>query len=75
MVQRWENIGNKDGKVLTLSGEVPRESSGRRSLQITATLGGTSQWISEQQKIYGAVEDLLAEPPSLSAGVPNKLSQ
>jgi hypothetical protein len=32
--------------------------------QITATLGGTSQWISEQQKIYGAVEDLLAEPPS-----------
>ncbi len=43
--------------------------------QITATLGGTSQWISEQQKIYGAVEDLLAEPPSLSAGTPDKLSQ
>ncbi len=43
--------------------------------QITATLGGTSQWISEQQKIYGAVEDLLAEPPSLSASTPTKLSQ
>jgi len=43
--------------------------------QITATLGGTSQWISEQQRIYGAVEDLLAEPPSLTAGAPNKLSQ
>ncbi len=31
--------------------------------QITATLDGTNQWIQEQQKIYGATEDLLAEPP------------
>lgn len=30
--------------------------------QISATLGGTNQWISEQQRIFGAVEDLL-EPP------------
>jgi len=43
--------------------------------QITATLGGTAQWISEQQKIYGAVEDLLAEPPALSANAPTRQSQ
>jgi chromosome segregation ATPase len=34
--------------------------------QITATLEGTSQWIREQQQIYGATEDLLAEAPALS---------
>jgi len=34
--------------------------------QITATLDGTSQWIREQQQIYGAAEDLLAEPPPVS---------
>ena len=34
--------------------------------QITATLDGTNQWIQEQQKIYGATEDLLSEPPPLS---------
>jgi hypothetical protein len=33
--------------------------------QITTTLGGTSQWIRDQQKIYGAMEDLLNEPPPL----------
>jgi hypothetical protein len=33
--------------------------------QITATLGGTGQWIRDQQKIYGEMEDLLAEPPRL----------
>jgi hypothetical protein len=33
--------------------------------RITATLDGTSQWIREQQQIYGAAEDLLAEPPPL----------
>ncbi len=43
--------------------------------QITATLGGTSQWINEQQKIYGAVEDLLAEPPALSSNAPTRQSQ
>jgi hypothetical protein len=31
--------------------------------QITTTLGGTAQWISDQQKIYGAAEDLVADPP------------
>ncbi len=34
--------------------------------QITATLDGTNQWIQEQQKIYGATEDLLSEPPSIA---------
>jgi hypothetical protein len=34
--------------------------------QITATLDGTNQWIKEQQQIYGATEDLLAEPPPVS---------
>ena len=31
--------------------------------QITATLGGTAQWIRDQQQVYGAMEDLLMEPP------------
>jgi hypothetical protein len=35
--------------------------------QVTTTLGGTSQWIRDQQKIYGAMEDLLADPPPLVA--------
>lgn len=35
--------------------------------QVTATLGGTNQWIRDQQKIYGAMEDLLADPPPLVA--------
>jgi hypothetical protein len=34
--------------------------------QITATLDGTNQWIQEQQKIYGATEDLLSEPPPIA---------
>jgi len=34
--------------------------------QITTTLGGTNQWIRDQQKLYGAMEDLLAEPPPLA---------
>jgi hypothetical protein len=33
--------------------------------QIAATLGGTTQWIKEQQQIYGKVGDLLEEPPPL----------
>jgi hypothetical protein len=36
--------------------------------QITASLDGTNQWIREQQKIYGATEDLLSEPPPLATG-------
>jgi hypothetical protein len=33
--------------------------------QIAATLGGTSQWIRDQQQLSGAMEDLVAEPPPL----------
>jgi hypothetical protein len=33
--------------------------------QVAATLGGTNQWIHDQQKIYGAMEDLLSDPPPL----------
>jgi len=33
--------------------------------QVTTTLGGTNQWIRDQQKVYGAMEDLLSDPPPL----------
>jgi hypothetical protein len=33
--------------------------------QITTTLGGTNQWIRDQQKIYGAMEDLLSDAPPI----------
>jgi hypothetical protein len=41
------------------------ETLSQRIDQITTTLGSTNQWIHDQQKIYGAVEDLLEEPPPL----------
>jgi DNA repair exonuclease SbcCD ATPase subunit len=41
------------------------ETLSKRIDEVTATLGGTTQWISDQQKIYGAVEDLMSEPPPL----------
>jgi hypothetical protein len=41
----------------------------KRIDEVTATLGGTTQWISDQQKIYGAVEDLMSEPPPLKLTV------
>ena len=43
--------------------------------EITATLGGTGQWIRDQQKVYGAMEDLLTEPPPLAADARAKESQ
>ncbi len=51
------------------------ETVSQRIDQITTTLGGTTQWISEQQKIYGAVEDLMSEPAALSVNLPPKQSQ
>lgn len=30
--------------------------------EIAATLGGTSQWIRDQRQVFGAMDDLLAEP-------------
>ena len=51
------------------------ESLSERIDQITTTLGGTTQWIREQQQIYGAMEDLLAEPPPITTGAATKESQ
>ena len=42
------------------------ERLSQRIDQITATLGGTAQWIRDQQKVYGEMEDLLTEPPPLA---------
>ncbi len=33
---------------------------------VAATLGDTTQWIREQQRMYGQVEDLLTEPPPMA---------
>jgi len=41
------------------------EGVSHRIDSIAETLGGTMQWIQEQQKVYGNVEDLLAEPPPI----------
>jgi len=41
--------------------------------QIAATLGGTAQWIRDQQQVYGAMEDLLSEPPPV--GVPIRMRE
>ena len=35
--------------------------------EITATLGGTAQWIKDQQQTIGSMDDLLLDPPALSA--------
>src|SRR5262245_14016109 len=37
--KRWGQISNKDGKVAAISPDVPAQSSGKRSLEMTATLG------------------------------------
>jgi len=39
LAMRWSDVSNKDGKVLAFSSDVPPSSPGRRSLQMTATLG------------------------------------
>jgi hypothetical protein len=36
--------------------------------EITATLGGTSQWLRDQQQIFGAMDDLMVEPPPPTLG-------
>jgi hypothetical protein len=41
------------------------ETISQRIDQVTTTLGNTAQWVSDQQKIYGAVEDLMSEPPAV----------
>ena len=47
----------------------------RRIDEIAATLGGTGQWIRDQQTVYGAMEDLLTEPPPLTPDARAKESQ
>jgi hypothetical protein len=41
------------------------ETISQRIDQVTTTLGSTAQWVSDQQRIYGAVEDLMSEPPAV----------
>ena len=43
--------------------------------EIAATLGSTGQWIRDQQKVYGAMEDLLTEPPPLAPDARARESQ
>jgi hypothetical protein len=50
------------------------EQLSQRIDQIAATLGGTAQWIRDQQQMYGAMEDLLTEPPPLSGPIRAKES-
>lgn len=45
------------------------ETLSKRIDEVTATLGGTTQWIRDQQKIYGAVEALMSEPPPVQLTV------
>jgi hypothetical protein len=35
--------------------------------EISATLGSTGEWIADQQKTIGALDDLISEPPPLAA--------
>jgi hypothetical protein len=37
--KRWHDVSNKDGKVLMLSEDHPPDSAGRRSIQMTSTIG------------------------------------
>jgi hypothetical protein len=43
------------------------EHFSQRIDEISATLGATGQWISEQQRTLGAMDDLVSEPPPLTA--------
>ena len=47
----------------------------RRIDEIAATLSGTGQWIRDQQHVYGAMEDLLTEPPPLTPDARARESQ
>jgi len=43
------------------------ENLSQRIDEISATLGSTGEWIADQQKTIGAMDDLISEPPSLSS--------
>jgi hypothetical protein len=47
----------------------------RRIDEIAATLGGTAQWIRDQQQVYGAMEDLLTDAPPVALNQRVKESQ
>ena len=47
----------------------------RRIDEIAASLGTTGQWIRDQQQVYGAMEDLMTEPPPLSPDARARQSQ
>ncbi len=51
------------------------ETVSARIDQISQTLGGTTEWIQQQQQIYGSLEDLLDEPPPLSADAAERIAQ
>jgi hypothetical protein len=42
--------------------------------EITASLGTTSQWIRDQQQVFGAMDDLLSDAPPMSTKVSSKTS-
>jgi hypothetical protein len=46
------------------------EQLSERIDEIAATLGGTAQWIRDQQQVYGAMEDLMSDPPPLLSHAP-----
>ncbi len=41
------------------------QSVSQRIDEVAATLGGTSDWIRDQQQVFGQVEDLISAPPPL----------
>jgi chromosome segregation ATPase len=43
------------------------ESLSQRIDEISATLGTTGEWIADQQKTIGAMDDLIADPPPLAS--------
>jgi hypothetical protein len=51
------------------------EGFSHRIDEIGATLAGTADWIAEQQRTLGAMDDLLSEPPSLTTQTRAKVSQ
>ncbi len=44
------------------------DSVSNRIDEVTAALDGTASWIQQQQKLYGAVEDLMVDAPPISVG-------
>jgi hypothetical protein len=51
------------------------QSVSERIDQVAATLGGTNDWIREQQHIYGQVEDLITSAPPLLARPRQKVAE